>query len=237
MHNKIVAAIIALFFSTAAFAQGRSDYKIERRGGPDLVRESAQLQLIKEPRVQSKEAISNRSYAVGLGQYDSHFVRVDADNNAQTTYDLSEATPMLQLSYAQLPWIFEGRFGWEVDVAYGFQDKKFAGKKTSLHMVPVSVEFIYRAIFKERQLVAPQLGAGGGLMSYYQRGGEGLNTSGSDFFGLISASVWFGLGKWLKPESMAPIDLTLTYNRVLNEPTAGADWAGQSWFLSMGVSL
>lgn len=235
MANRVSHLIFAaLVAGTTAHAQ---DFKIERKSGPNLVRESEELQLIKEPPVQRQSRLRERTYSLGVGQVRGEFVNFQAAGTS-VRYDLTDAVPMIRLGYTQLPWEFEGFFGWQVSAAYGFQEtKSAAAARTSLHVVPLTADILYRAKLKQAQIWAPQVALGAGHILYFQRGARGLNDQGGDWIGCLSAGLWVSLSEWIGSASNSPMDITVNYSRIYNEGTSSGDWSGDSLFLNLGVSI
>lgn len=234
MPNKVSSLIFAaLVAGTAAHAE---DFRIEHKAGPNLVRESEELQLIKEPPVQRQRRLRERTYSLGVGRVQGEFINFETAGTS-VRYDLTDAVPMIRLGYTQLPWEFEGFFGWQVSAAYGFQETKSAASRTSLHVVPITADLLYRAKLKQTQVWAPQVALGAGHILYFQRGARGLNDQGGDWIGSLSAGLWVSLSEWIGSASNSPMDITVNYSRIYNEGTSNADWSGDFLFLNLGVSI
>jgi hypothetical protein len=236
MVNKVCFLMIVIWSTAVAGQSNRIDFKVDTKGGPDLMREREQLQLINEPSVQRESKPRQRTYAFGLSQVSGEYVNVSTDF-ATMNYEMDEPIAMLRFSYLQLPWEERGQWGWQLSGAYGWRETKRGALKAMLHLIPIDLQFSYRGRLRSSQFIAPQLGIGGGNLLYFQRGGQGLNTSSSEWYGTGSVGLWFGVGEWLSPGSPTPMDLTVSYQRIFSEADAESSWRGDWWSINMGVSL
>lgn len=235
MSNKICLFILCAL-TWRAQGQERIDFRVEPNGGPNLLRESEKLQLRTEPTFKSETRPHQKTYGLGLGVMNAGFVAVETDG-VITSYDLEHGQPMLRLSYSVLPWNGQGQFGWSAALAYGWQDEKVGGQRISLHVIPITTEMLYRGRLSSTQLVAPQLGLGVGHVASIQRGGRNLNSTESAWVGLGSLSLWWGVGEWLKPGSPTAMDVTFSWQRLVNLGEDRSDWSGNGWFVNLGTSL
>lgn len=234
MRNK--SLVMALLLAAVAHAaDDRFDIKLKEKGGPNILLESTQLQLSAEPTVQKELKPSTRSYALGWGRMQAGLVTVQTSLRS-VKYDLSEDTDFLRFSYLTLPWTWAGQWGLQAALGYGFHE--ITGKaKTLLHIIPTSLEAVYRGRLSRSRHWAPQLGLGVGNVIYVQRGTPELETSESKWMTLGSLGLWWGIGEWLTPRSPVPMELSLSYTRMMAEQTEMNDWNGSMLALTLGVGL
>lgn len=234
MANKVLC--LALFFACVVHAaEERFDIRLKEKGGPNVLLESTRLNISGEPTVQRQRKPSTRSYAMGWGQLNAGQVTVKTPNRT-VDYDLSGDTHLLRFSYLTLPWEWAGQWGVQTSLGYGFHE--ITGKtKTMLHMIPTSLEAVYRGRLSRNRVWAPQAGLGVGNVIYIQRGSPEYETSESKWMGVGSVGLWWGVGEWLTPNSPVPAELTLSYTRLVAQKTELNDWSGSMIALSLGVGL
>jgi hypothetical protein len=229
-----VIAGFVLMLGLAAHA--REGFKVPQPSVINLLEESQRLNLMIEPAVQRRVQPINETFSMALGAMQVGQTDISTPYHA-TRYSSLKPYTMARVGFEKLPWNFHGQWGWGIDLSYGYRDRQQEYSRTTLHLMPIVGELVYRGRLKSGQLWAPFVAVGGGEMIFVQRGGDGYNTSGADGFGSASMGLWWGIGQWLTPDSMTPLDLSLRYRRIFLGRSDTANWNGDSFFLSTGVTL
>ncbi len=234
MRSKVLLFAL-MFMCLPTLAEERFKVKVKPRGGPDVLSESRLLMLTNESGIQRPEKPSTRGYAMSYGQLNAGDLNVSTPRST-LNYDLGEGTPLLRFSYLNLPIHWHGQWGVQAAVGYGFKEH-LQLPKAVLHIVPITLEALYRGRIRGDRLWAPQFGLGAADIVFLQRGSSDVNTSESKQLLSASAGLWWGIGKWLQPNSPVPIDVTATYSRLLAVSKSSEAWSGQLIQLAIGVGL